>query len=78
MWCIFGHNYDYEGSYYQEVKPSSGNLYGIEVFRLFKCLRCGKMYKEKIMKYNINYTYDLIISSLKDNGYIHINKYYNR
>lgn len=75
--CLFKHDYSYVGSYYQECKPRRLNsLYGLEVFRLYRCNRCKKYYKEKIVRHSTVCTYDYIINNLKKNGYKHINTYY--
>lgn len=74
--CIFKHDYDYVGAYYQECRPKPLDLYGIEVFRLYRCTRCGKYCKERIIKHSTTYGYDIKIKDLKENGYKHLNTYY--
>lgn len=72
MFCW--HKYKFVGAYWHEFKVS-GHNHGYVAFHLYKCEKCGKEYRNEIIKEGTTYCYEDKINNLERNGYKHINKY---
>ena len=74
MFCF--HKYEFVGGGYLEYSPKLDN-YGLKVFDVYKCEKCGKIRKHEINRKTFTYSslLDVYILRLEEYDYKHLNKY---